>query len=250
MIDPVRVACGSATFGATLSEATSPPMLKRELLDTAKIPGDGGTLHLIQRGGEYAIEIAGFGGLMSSAAHGSEEELARLTAERIGARPKARVLIGGLGMGFTLAAALKYFPEDAGIVVAELVPEVVTWNKGPLGHCAGDPLQDPRSEVYVGDVAELLRKGNDSYDAILLDVDNGPDGLTKAGNSWLYTAPGLRAAHRALRPQGVLAVWSAGPEKHFTNRLIKAGFRVEERQVRAHGRKGWRHVLWLAHRQR
>lgn len=224
-------------------------MRKRELLATARIPGGTGSLQLIRRGDEYLIEIEGFGGLMSSAAHGSEEELASLSAERIGPRPKARVLVGGLGMGFTLAAAQKCFPQDATLVVAELVPELVEWNRGPMGASAGHPLEDPSTEVYVGDVADLLRQGNGSYDAILLDVDNGPEGLTKAGNNWLYTAPGLRAAHRALRPQGVLAVWSAGPDRHFTNRLIKAGYHVEERQVRTHGRKGWRQVVWIAQRR-
>lgn len=223
-------------------------MLKREKLATANIPGGNGTLELIRRGDEYLIEIAGFGGLMGSAASGSEEELASLAAERLGPRPNARVLIGGLGMGFTLAAALKCFPKDASMVVAELVPELVEWNRGPLGTFAGNPLDDPRTEVHVGDVADLLPAGNATYDAILLDVDNGPEGITKRGNDWLYVAPGLRAAYRALRPQGVLAVWSATPDKPFVERMKKAGFRVEERQVRAQGMKGRRHVVWVGKR--
>ncbi|MBL7964308.1 MAG: hypothetical protein JNM31_10760 [Flavobacteriales bacterium] len=223
-------------------------MLKRELLATAKIPGSSGSLQLIRRGEEFLIEIEGVGGLMGNVATRSEEELATLTAERLGTRSKARVLIGGLGMGFTLAAALKRFPKDASLVVAELVPELVEWNRGPMGASAGHPLKDPRTEVYMGDVADLLRKGKGAYDAVLLDVDNGPEGLTLRSNDWLYLAPGLRAAHRALRPQGVLAVWSAGPDKHFKDRLVKAGFQVEERQVRAQGMKGRRHVVWVAQR--
>ena len=149
-------------------------------------------------------------------------------------------------MCFTLAAALKHLGSNAGVVVAELVPAVVEWNRGPLGEHAGYPLLDPRTEVRVGDVALVLKSEQEAFDAILLDVDNGPQGLTHKGNDWLYSPPGLEAAMRALRPGGVLAVWSAGPDPMFTLRLKKARFLVEQVPVRAHGNKGARHLIWLA----
>jgi len=149
-------------------------------------------------------------------------------------------------MGFTLAASLRMLAPDAAVTVAELVPAVVRWNRGPLGDHSGRPLDDARVGVHEGDVAELLRARAAKYDAVLLDVDNGPAGLTHKGNDWLYGADGLRAAQGALRPGGVLAVWSAAPDRAFHTRLRRAGFAVEELRVRAHRGRGARHIIWLA----
>jgi spermidine synthase len=182
---------------------------------------------------------------MNSRVHGSEDALAEQTCARLAGRAKPRLLIGGLGMGFTLAAALRQLDEQAQVVVAELVPAVVAWNRGPLGEPAGHPLQDPRVTVREGDVARILSAEQQGYDAILLDVDNGPEGLTRKENDWLYGVNGLNAAYTALRPGGVLAVWSAGPDPDFMQRLRKVGFEVEEVRVRAHGSKGARHVIWF-----
>lgn len=218
------------------------------LLDSAQVPGNGGELRLYQRGDEFSIKIVGRGELMNSRVHGSEDALAELTCARLAACAKPRMLIGGLGMGFTLAAALQHLGEQGQVVVAELVPAVVAWNKGPLGEHAGYPLQDPRVTVREGDVARIIKDEQRAYDAILLDVDNGPEGLTRKKNDWLYSMNGLISAHEALRPQGVLAVWSAGPAKEFLQRLRKVGFKVDEKRVRAHGKKGSRHVIWFARR--
>lgn len=215
------------------------------LIDTAPIPG-GGELRLFQEGEHFSIKIAGGGDLMSTRMHGSEDALARIGCERVAARTHARVLIGGLGMGFTLAAALSHLRANAEVVVAELVPSVVTWNRGALGAHAGNPLQDPRVIVREADVAQLLKNERAAYDAILLDVDNGPGGLTHENNDWLYSAQGLAASHQALRPNGVLCIWSAHPDRAFTERLRRCGFLVEEVPVRAHGNKGARHMIWLA----
>ncbi len=223
-------------------------MIPWKLLDTAQVPGNGGELRLYRRGDEFSIRIADGGELMNSRIHGSEEALAELTCGKIADRFRPRVLIGGLGMGFTLAAALHHLGADAEVVVAELVPAVVVWNRGPLGEHAGHPLEDKRATVCEGDVADILKTRQQAYDAILLDVDNGPDGLTSKNNDWLYTMDGLHASFGALRPEGVLAVWSAGPDREFTKRLRKAGFRVEQVRVRARGKKGARHTIWLAAR--
>ena len=189
----------------------------------------------------------GRGELMNSRVHGSEDALAELACARVVARVRPRVLIGGLGMGFTLAAALRTLGPTAEVVVAELVPEVVEWNRGALGEAAGHPLADDRVTVQVGDVARILRKDRNAFDAILLDVDNGPEGLTRKDNDWLYATAGLTAAAEALRSQGVLAVWSAGPDRVFPERLRKVGFDVETVVVRAHRPgKGARHTIWLA----
>jgi spermidine synthase len=204
---------------------------------------------LYQRGEDFSISIAGRGELMNSRRHGSEDALAERTCERLQVPSRARLLIGGLGMGFTLAAALQRVGEQAQVVVAELVPAVVAWNKGPLGPLAGHPLQDPRVSVREEDVVRLIKAGRQAYDAILLDVDNGPEGLTRKQNDWLYGMSGLNAAYAALRNGGVLAVWSAGPEQDFRQRLRKVGFDVEEVRVRAHGTKGARHVIWFATRR-
>ena len=193
--------------------------------------------------------IVGGGELMNTRMHGSEDALAELACMCVAKRPHPRVLIGGLGMGFTLAAALQQLGSEAEVTVAELVPAVVEWNRGPLGAHAGYPLSDPRTQVRVGDVAALIKAGRSAYDAILLDVDNGPEGLTHSENDWLYSVAGLHAAFAALRPGGVLAVWSAGADRAFSERLRQIGFLVEERQVRAHARgKGARHTIWLAER--
>jgi spermidine synthase len=218
------------------------------LLDCAQVPGHGGELCLYRRGDEFSIKIAGQGELMSSRVHGSEDALAEHTCARLVDCAKPRLLIGGLGMGFTLAAALRHLGRQAQVVVAELVPAVVAWNRGPLGEQAGHPLRDPRVTVREGDVARILLAGQLAYDAILLDVDNGPEGLTRKENDWLYSMNGLNAAYAALRPQGVLAVWSASPDKDFLQRLRKTGFEVDEVRVRARGSKGARHIIWFARR--
>lgn len=217
------------------------------LIDTAPIPG-GGELRLFQDGAHYSIKIAGTGDLMSTRMHGSEDALAEIACRRIAGRAQPCVLIGGLGFGFTLAAALKHLGADARVVVAELVAGVVDWNRGSLGAHAGDPLADPRVEVRVADVASVLRAATQQYDAVMLDVDNGPDGLTHASNAWIYGTGGLKALYAALKPGGVATVWSAGPDRRFTERLRKGGFKVEEVTVRAHGNKGARHVVWVAQR--
>jgi spermidine synthase len=216
------------------------------LLDTAEVPDGGGTLRLMRRGTEFSI-MAGATELMNSRLSGSEEALAALASARLLASPAPRVLIGGLGMGFTLRAALAAFGPEARIVVAELVPAVIAWARGPMAALYGDCLADPRLDLWTGDVAALIRAEVDAFDAILLDVDNGPDGLTRAANDSLYDAAGLRAALRALRPGGLLAVWSSAPDAGFTQRLKRGGFAVEEVRVRANGKRGGaRHVIWVA----
>ncbi|MDH3325142.1 MAG: hypothetical protein OEM38_00330 [Gammaproteobacteria bacterium] len=219
------------------------------LLDSAQVPGNGGELQLFQRGDEFSIKIAGRGGeLMNSRVHGSEDALAEHTCKRLAGCKNPRLLIGGLGMGFTLAAALQHAGDQAEVVVAELVPEVVKWNRGPLGVFANNPLQDSRVTVREGDVGRVMKSEQGAYDGIMLDVDNGPEGLTRKDNNWLYSVNGLNAAYAALRLQGVLSVWSAGPDKNFTQRLRKVGFDVDEVRVHAHGGKGARHNIWFAKR--
>ena len=224
-------------------------MAKFETIGTASIPGKGSELRLLQRNDEFSIRITGTPGeLMNTRLHGSEDALAELACRRVADRPQARVLVGGLGMGFTLAAALKALGADAEVVVAELVPGVVEWNRGPLGTAAGNPLADPRTRVSVGDVGELLRREPGGFDAIMLDVDNGPEGLTRRENDWLYSPEGLATAQQALRPDGVLAVWSAGQDPAFTERLRRVGLLVETVTVRAQRPgKGARHCIWLAY---
>ncbi|WP_029916473.1 spermidine synthase [Caulobacter sp. UNC358MFTsu5.1] len=222
-------------------------MIPWQHLDTAKVPGDGGELKLMRRGTEYSI-MAGPIELMNSRLSGSEEAMATLAFERIGRRPKARVLIGGLGMGFTLRAALAAFGPDARIVVAELVPAVVEWARGPLSELHGGGLDDRRVSLHLGDVGAAIGAEAAGYDAILLDVDNGPGGLSRKENDSLYGPAGLAAAKRALRAGGVLEVWSSTRDNGFTTRLKRAGYAVEEIGVRAHKGRGARHVIWMATR--
>lgn len=216
-------------------------------LDRVALP-QGGELRLMQRGHEFVIKL-GVAELMTSRLFGSEAALATLTAEALNGRARPRVLIGGLGMGFTLRAALKAFGADASIVVAELVPAVVRWAHGPLAGLYGGCLDDARVEIVETDVAALIRAGAARYDAILLDVDNGPEAMTQAANDGLYSPRGLAAARAALAPRGVLAIWSQGPDRAFAQRFARAGFTVEDRRVRAGGAHGGsRHVIWLGTR--
>lgn len=221
------------------------------LIDTAAIPDDGGALCLFAYGDDFVIKIQGGNGnqLMNTRTHGSEDALAEIPCKRIADRPNARVLIGGLGMGFTLASALKHLGHDAEVHVAELVPGVIDWNRGPLGEKAGMPINDPRARVVRSDVADIVNSEPKGFDAIMLDVDNGPEGLTRKSNSWLYSSTGLEACAKALRPKGLLAVWSASADQAFSQRLSKSGFTAEEVQVFAHGNRGTRHTIWIAQKR-
>ena len=219
-------------------------MIPRELLGTASVPG-GGELRLFRRGGDYMIVLGG-NELMSSRLSGSEEALASMTCERLAA-DAPHLLIGGYGMGFTLRAALAQLAPASRVTVAELVPEIIDWALGPMAALTAGCLDDPRVQLVAGDVADAIGMAQQRYDAILLDVDNGPDGLTRAANDRLYSMQGLATAKAALRPGGVLAVWSAAPDAAFSRRLTAAGFGVEEVAVRARGNgKGARHVIWFA----
>jgi spermidine synthase len=223
-----------------------PSLVPRILIDSADVAGGGGNLRLFSRGSEFSIML-GSNELMNSRKSGSEEALATLACDHILPRPRARLLIGGLGMGFTLRAALSALGSDAKVDVAELVPAVVAWARGPMATVHGDSLSDPRVAIIEADVASLIGAPDARYDAILLDVDNGPDGLTHPMNDRLYDEAGLRAAKRALAPGGVLAIWSAAPDERFTSRLRGVGFAVCVEEVRAHrGRNGARHTIWLA----
>ena len=221
-------------------------MIPWEKIDTTRIPGTNDELRLMRRGKEFSIKL-GTNELMNSRLSGSEVALATLAAKRIEKVETPRVLIGGLGMGFTLRAALGVLGSKARIVVAELVPAVVAWARGPMAELFGDSLDDPRVDIREVDVARLIESHPLTFDAILLDVDNGPEGLTRKANDALYDVAGLKIAHTALRRGGVLAVWSSGPHPKFTNRLQQAGFAVNEVAVRATGRGGGaRHVIWIA----
>jgi spermidine synthase len=223
-------------------------MIPWQHLDSARVPGDGGELRLYQRGGEFSMRVDGYE-LMNSRIHASEEALSELACRRLADLRRPQVLIGGLGMGYTLAAALRRLSTESRVVVAEVAHEVVEWNRGPLGDLAGRPLQDRRVTVREVDVAQLLLQARESYDAILLDVDNGPEGLTRRDNDWLYARAGLQAAFWALRSEGVLGVWSASPDRAFSERLHRVGFDVEEVHVRSRARRrGARHTIWLASR--
>ena len=220
-------------------------MKPRELIGTAIVPG-GATLRLFRRGVEFAIMLDG-NELMSSRISGSEEALAQMTCARLGTRPAPHMLIGGYGMGFTLRAALRSIDAAAQVTVAELVPDIVDWARGPMAGLTDGCLDDRRVHLVIGDVAACIGSAKARYDAILLDVDNGPDGLSRAGNGGLYSSRGLLAARAALKHGGVLAIWSAAPDKAFGLRLAGAGFAVEEVAVRASTRgRGARHILWFA----
>lgn len=222
-------------------------MSRSVLLAEACIPDTNKSLLLYEHKDKFSIVIPGRGELMNSRVHGSEKALAELACERIGKPVKPRLLVGGLGMGFTQAAALAATGPDAEVVVAELVPEVVDWNRKWIGEPAGHPLADPRSTVFLGDVADLLRAEPGGFNAILLDVDNGPQAVIRRQNDWLYSLEGLAVAGAALRPGGVLAIWSAGPDSQFDLRLRRAGFKTEQVIVRPHrAGKGARHYIWLA----
>jgi spermidine synthase len=221
------------------------PWLK---IDTARIPGTDGELRLMRRGAEFSIKL-GTNELMNSRLSGSEAALATLASKKIEAVEKPHLLIGGLGMGFTLRAALAVLGAGARIAVAELVPAVVAWARGPMAEIFGGSLNDPRVSILETDVTDVIGTHKRTFDAILLDVDNGPEGLTRKANDALYNPAGLQAAYAALRPHGVLAVWSSGPNPAFTKRLRGAGFDVNEVNVRATGRGGGAlHVIWIATR--
>ena len=220
-------------------------MIARELLGTAQVPG-GEELRLYRHDRDYMI-VLGRNELMSSRMSGSEVALAEQSCARLAGRKQSRLLIGGYGMGFTLRAVLAALGPDARIDVAELVPEIIAWARGPLRELAAGCLDDPRVRLVMGDVGEAIGSAVGTYDAILLDVDNGPDGLTRSANDRLYSARGLQSAMAALRPGGVLAVWSAARDNRFAARLSRAGFTVEEIAVRARSNgKGPSHVIWLA----
>jgi spermidine synthase len=219
-------------------------------IDTGRVPGTVEELRLMRRGAEFSIML-GTNELMNSRLSGSEAALATLAAKKLEAVKKPHLLIGGLGMGFTLRAALAVLGTGSRIVVAELVPAVVAWARGPMAEIFGDSLSDPRVRIDETDVGEIIRSHRAKFDAILLDVDNGPEGLTRKANDALYSSAGLGAACAALRPGGVLAVWSSGPNAAFSKRLRSAGFDFNEVQVRATGRGGGaRHVIWIATRDK
>ena len=219
-------------------------MIAREHLGTANVPG-GEELRLFRHDRDFMI-VMGHNELMSTRMRGSEEALATMTLERLAA-PVPHLLIGGYGMGFTLRAALNALGRDARLTVAELVPEIIAWARGPMAGLANGCLDDPRVTVIEADVAHLIADGRARYDAILLDVDNGPDALVHEQNRRIYSFAGLRAAKAALTPGGVLAIWSAARDPAFTRRLERAGFAVEEVEVRARpNNKGPRHTIWFA----
>jgi spermidine synthase len=218
------------------------------LIDTADVPDGSEQLRLMRRGTELTIKL-GQNELMSSRLFGSEEALATLACMRIKALQAPRLLIGGLGMGFTLRAALKVLGPQARITVVELVPAIIAWARGPMAELFGDSLVDPRVTLIEADVTKAIAAGRHAYDAILLDVDNGPEGLTRKSNDALYDLPGLRGAYAALSPGGVLAVWSSGPDDKFTARLRTQGFVAEDIAIRGTGKRGGaRHVIWIATR--
>lgn len=220
-------------------------MKPRELIGTATVPG-GQDLKLFRRGDDFMI-VLDRNELMSSRMSGSEKALAVMTLERLAARNNIHLLIGGYGMGFTLRAALAGLDAEARVTMAELVPEIIDWARGPMADLADGCLDDRRVNLVERDVADLIEAGSGVYDAILLDVDNGPDGLTRKANNRLYSARGLAAAMIALKPGGILAIWSAAPDNAFAGRLRNAGFAVDEVAVKARDNgKGPRHVIWFA----
>jgi spermidine synthase len=219
-------------------------MIPWEEIDRAKVPGQESELILRKRGKEFSIRTGGTE-LMNSRIHGSEEALAGLALKQVRQKPNLNILVGGLGMGYTLAETLKLSQPDTRIFVAELIPEVISWNRDHIGHLAGMPLDDPRVRVDASDVAAAIKKA--AWDIILLDVDNGPAGLTKRSNNRLYSDAGLKTAFKALTPGGVLAIWSAGDDPAFTRSLTRCGFKAKAVSVRATSSgKGSRHTIWIA----
>jgi spermidine synthase len=220
-------------------------MIPRTLIDTASIPG-GDELRLFQRGEDFMI-VLDRNELMNSRMSGSEQALATMTINRLGGRKSLHLLIGGYGMGFTLRAALDELDAFARVTVSELVPEIIAWARGPMAKIAAGCLDDRRVTIVEGDVGALIKNGRNDYDAILLDVDNGPDGLVRKGNNTLYSMRGLADAEYALKPGGILAIWSAGSDPRFSHRLKEAGFEVDEVTVPARSNgKGAKHVIWFA----
>ena len=220
-------------------------------IESATVPASDTELTLSQCNDDFAIRISGESGdLMNSRRHHSEDALAEFACTRLSAIENAQILVGGLGMGFTLAAVLKTVGVSAEVIVAELVPAVVEWNRGLLGRCAGRPIEDSRARVHVGDVADLLKQRADKFDAILLDVDNGPEPMTHSDNEWLYSLAGLQRIYEKLRSEGIVAIWSAKTDEAFTNRLRKIGFNVQLRTVRARPGKGSRHTIFVAEKPR
>ena len=221
-------------------------MIPWQQIDAAKVPGANIELRLMQRGAEFSMML-GQNELMNSRLSGSEQALATLACKRIEGVKRPHLLIGGLGMGFTLRAALAVLGAEARVSVAELVPAVISWAHGPMAELFGDSLSDPRADIRPADVVEVIQSSPSTFDAILLDVDNGPEALIRNANDALYDLKGLRATHRALRPRGVLAVWSSGPNAAFAKRLRDADFDVNEVGVRATSkRSGAHHVIWFA----
>jgi spermidine synthase len=224
-------------------------MKPRELIGTARVP-DGEELRLFRRGDDFMIVLAR-NELMNSRMSGSEEALATMTCARLRHSAKPHLLVGGYGMGFTLRAALAVLPRQARVTVVELVPEILEWAQGPMSALTAGCLEDSRVQIIEGDVADFMAQQGGAYDAILLDVDNGPEGLVRSGNDRLYSSRGLTAAKAALNPGGVLAIWSAAPDAAFARRLKEAGFQVEEVAVRARSNgKGSHHRIWFATRSR
>ncbi|HZG33856.1 MAG TPA: spermidine synthase [Sphingopyxis sp.] len=220
-------------------------MTPRELLATAAVPG-GDSLRLFRRGADYFVTL-GHSELMTSRMSASEEALADLACDRLHEQTAPHLLIGGYGMGFTLRAALARLGADGRVTVAELVPEIIDWARGEMAALTAGCLHDPRVALVLDDVGAVIGGATWRYDAILLDVDNGPDGLTREGNDRIYSTAGLARAKAALRPGGILAIWSAAPDARFTRRLKEAGFAVDEVPVRARRNgKGGRHIIWFA----
>jgi spermidine synthase len=224
-------------------------MREWEYIDAEDVPDDDGVLYLMSRGTEFAIHVDGRE-LMTNRQHGSEDALADLACDRLDDLDHARVLVGGMGMGFTLAAALRRLGPHGHATVAELMPAVVRWNRDYVGAAARHPLRDPRVEVYIGDVGDLVERPPQPWSTILLDVDNGPRALTRPTNGWLYTKSGLAAAHAALIPRGILGIWSADNDPTLTRRLEKGGFEVEvvfyHEDERPTPEDDGKHVLWMA----
>ena len=223
-------------------------MLARIHIGSAQIPG-GEELQLFSHGRDFMI-VLGRNELMSTRMRGSEQALAVMSIARLAPKPAPHLLIGGYGMGFTLRAALEELGPNAQVTVSELVPEIIAWARGPMAELTAGCLDDPRLSLRMGDVGDAIAQANASFDAILLDVDNGPDGLVRGANDRIYARPGLLAAKRALRPGGVLAIWSAAPDNRFRRQMKLAGFDTEEVTVSARGTsdgrgKGPKHVIWF-----